>query len=338
MSADTQLVSNSSFLQGFRKIDTDCWEFANDGFVRGQMHLLKNIHRRKRLQQQDNFDGPAEKIENIGLWKDVENLKTDKNAVMQELIKLRQHQETADKKVLLLGDRLQGMEKNQQQMLSFLVMAMQNPGFLVQLLQPKENNWRMAEAANILEVDNEDDRPVASDGMIVRYQPPMGETPKPVHTRTPCSEKKQESNPSPDGKDFFLNADFLKMLTDEKMCSLDNHAPFILPDAPDDGAWEQFLLASPFLENTEDRKTDDEDGMQKETTESGRQLELSQNFDLLMDQMEKSQNFGMESSAYEANLEKSQNLELLTEQMGFLSSEPKNTHASQQENTTNMQF
>lgn len=61
------------------------------------------------------------------------------------------NQESADNKLLLLRNRVQRMETNQQQMLSFFVMAMQSTDFLVQLLQPKENNWCMAEAGSILE-------------------------------------------------------------------------------------------------------------------------------------------------------------------------------------------
>nr|XP_012466202.1 unnamed protein product [Gossypium raimondii] len=262
----------SSFIRqlniyGFRKIDTDRWEFANDGFVRGQKDLLKNIARRKHspgseqrkplqqqpLQQLENTVGSCENNENTALWKEVENLKTDKNALMQELVKLTQFQETADNKVLLLKERLQGMEKSQQQLLSFLIMAMQSPGFLVQLIQPKENNWRMAEPSNMLEQVTEDGEPIASDNMIVRYQPPVDGTSKPVLAPVVDCENPHESDNSSDGtKDFWMNIDFVKVLMDE------SHTPFIPPDLHDDGAWEKLLLGNTFLENNDDGNQDKE--------------------------------------------------------------------------------
>lgn len=321
--------------QGFRKVDTDRWEFANDGFIRGQKHLLKNICRRKNpqgtenrksLQQQENSVEPCEKVDSEELWKEVENLKTDKNALMQELVKLTQHQETADNKLLLLRDRLQGMEKNQQQMLSFLVMAMQSPGFLVQLIHKTENNWRMAEPGSIVEQGADDAEPLASDGMIVRYQPPMDEMSKPVHAPPMGSEKPQESNPSSDGmKDFFMSPEFMKVLMDENLCSFENPAPFVLPELADDSAWEQLLLASPFLENIDDTKQESESPTDAEVemgmTEPGAQVDRSQNFEFLIEQMEKSQNLENKSTDHGAHSEKSQNLEILTKQMGLLASE-----------------
>lgn len=293
--------------------------------------MLKNICRRKHSQGPDQRkasqkkehhpEESCEKVEN-GLWKEVEELNIDKNALAQELVKLRQHQETAENKLLVLRDRLQGMEKNQQQMLSFLVMAVQNPGFFLQLLQPKENNWRMSEAGNMLEEVSEDDKPVASDGMIVRYLPSTNQTSNPVSTSTSAAEKPPESGSYPDGmQDFFLNSDFMKVLMDEKLSSLETHGPFILPELTDDGSWEQLILASPFRESTEDRNNEEEivDTRMEDLMVSGIPLEESQNFESL-EQMEKSPNFGMDSTVYEAQFEKS-HMETIIGQMGLLSSE-----------------
>lgn len=287
--------------QGFRKVDTDHWVFANDGFVRGKKHLLKNILRRKNPQsldqrktslQKETPDVQWENIEN-GLWKEVENLKIDKNALMQELVDLREHQETAENKLLCLRDRLQGMEKNQQQLLSFLVMAMQSPGFLVQLLQPKESNWRMAEAGNMLEQGmKDDDKPVSSsNGMLVRYQPPMVETSEPVCTPTSGAGITPESDSFPDEmQEFFMNSEFMKVLMDEKLCSLDSLPPLILSDFADDGSWEQLLLASPSLENNEYKNQQGKESV--DDSEMELELQDSHNFESLIKEMEISQDMG----------------------------------------------
>ncbi|EEF34832.1 heat stress transcription factor A-8 [Ricinus communis] len=338
----------SSFIRqlniyGFRKTDTDRWEFANDGFIRGKKHLLKNICRRKNsqgadnrksLQQQDNAVESCDKIGNEGLWKEIENLKTSKNALMQELIKLRQHQENTDNKLVLLRDRFQGMEKNQQQMLSFLVMVMQSPGFLAQLLHPKENNWRMAEPGSIVE-QGADEEQWASGRMIVKYQPPIDEmlTPMEVNYQPPIeempasmvSENPQESNPFPDGiKDSFLSPDFMKLLMDENLSSFETLAPFILPEFPDDGAWEQLLLASSFSQNVEESKRDADAENEIGIAASGNQvdqLDESENFGFLVEDIEKYQSLESKSMDYENHSGKSQNLEIVTKKMALLTSE-----------------
>ncbi|KAF8378584.1 hypothetical protein HHK36_029932 [Tetracentron sinense] len=297
----------SSFIRqlntyGFRKSDPDRWEFATDGFVKDQKHLLKNVSRKKQpqglvqqkqSQQKKMSDGACVEVGKFELWKEVESLKRDKNLVMQELVKLRQYQETADSKLVCLSQRLQGMEKNQQQMLSFLVMAMQSPGFLSQLLQPKENNWCMAKAGKkrripMLEQVTEGGEPVASDGQIVRYQPLMNEIPKPL--LMPMS----NLDMSPEN-DFFVDIDFMSFSMEEDLLSSEQDGPLIFSDISDDGIMEQLLLDTPLLENIEDTEMDIKEPM-------GTQIET-------------------ESMEHGTKPEKSQNLDLLTEQMGLLASE-----------------
>lgn len=288
---------------------------------------MKNICRRKNIQgtdqrklsqPQDHSEGQDGELHDYSaLCKEVENLKIDKNAVMQELIKLKQHQETSENKLLRLRDRLQGMEKNQQQMLSFLVMAVQSPGFLVQFLQPKEKNWRMADTGNMLEQIS-DDNQVPSNGMIVRYQRPLDGLPPSIS----CSGRQLESDPFPEGmKEFFLNSDFMKVLMDEK---LDNHSQFVLPDVQD-VAWEQLLLSSSFsgisdnIRNVDDEREPmeyEDHELDMETIDTRTHEEDSQDFDLLIRQMEESESFEMQPQ-----FGKSNTVNLLTQQLELLVSD-----------------
>ena len=250
----------------------------------------------------------------------MENLKSNKNSLMQELVKLRQHQESAENKLLLLTDRLQGMEKHQQQMLSFLVMVVQSPGFMVQLLQPNENNWRMAELGD-------------GNGMIVKYKPPVPENLKPVVPRSPTFEKQPEPELSFDGlKDLCISSEFLKVLMDEKLSPLENHPPFLLPDLPDDGSWEQLFLGSPFLQNTDEADKPTVSGMEIEPITHEDQTEKSQSFESLILEMEKTEETdALELRADGVHLEGSDKLKSLTKQMELLASETDNEEEEEEE-------
>ncbi|KAA8550822.1 hypothetical protein F0562_002506 [Nyssa sinensis] len=134
---------------GFRKIDPDMWEFANEGFLRGQKHLLRNIRRRKAPSQpipSQQVLGPCVEVGRFGLDGEVDCLKRDKQVLMMELVKLRQQQQNTRAHLQAMELRLQGMEKKQQQMMSFLARAMQNPAFILQLAQQKQKRKELEEA------------------------------------------------------------------------------------------------------------------------------------------------------------------------------------------------
>lgn len=178
---------------GFRKVDPDRWEFANEGFLRGQKHLLKSISRRKSVHAHSNQQPPPPphvqtssvgacvEVGKFGLEEEVERLKRDKNVLMQELVRLRQQQQSTDNQMQSMVQRLQGMEQRQQQMMSFLAKAVHSPGFLAQFVQQQnESNKRISEGNKKRRLKQEgpaDDRS-PSGGQIVKYQPMMNEAAK----------------------------------------------------------------------------------------------------------------------------------------------------------------
>ncbi|KAK1436311.1 hypothetical protein QVD17_02090 [Tagetes erecta] len=169
---------------GFRKIDPDRWEFANEGFLRGQKHLLKTIVRRKPASGHNHQPqlphghassvGACVEVGKFGLGEEVERLKRDKNVLMQELVRLRQQQQATDNQMKSVVQRLQEMEQRQQHMMSFLAKAVNSPGFLAQFVQQNESNKkrRLKQDQVVSSYNNE-----SADGQIVKYQPIVNDSP-----------------------------------------------------------------------------------------------------------------------------------------------------------------
>ncbi|KAL0873831.1 hypothetical protein Bca101_023536 [Brassica carinata] len=133
----------SSFIRqlntyGFRKADPEQWEFANDDFVRGQPHLMKNIHRRKpvhshslpNLQAQQN---PLTDPERQRMNSQIERLTKEKEGLLQELQKQEEERQVFQQQVKKLKDQLQHMEKRQKTMDSYVSQVMEKPELALNL-------------------------------------------------------------------------------------------------------------------------------------------------------------------------------------------------------------
>lgn len=135
----------SSFIRqlntyGFRKVDPDRWEFANEGFLGGQRHLLKTIKRRRHVSQSTHEGGGGACVElgQYGLETELERLKRDRNVLRTEIVRLRQQQQNSKELVIAMEDRLQTTEKKQQQIMNFLAKALKNPSFIQNFAQKRE--------------------------------------------------------------------------------------------------------------------------------------------------------------------------------------------------------
>ncbi|KAL4024860.1 hypothetical protein IC575_013233 [Cucumis melo] len=135
---------------GFRKVDPDKWEFAHEGFLRGQKHLLKLIRRRKASQPNASHQAPDPCVEvgRFGLDGEVDRLQRDKQVLMAEVVKLRQQQQNTKTCLQTMERRLKKTETRQQLMMNFLARAIQNPDFIQQLIHQKDKHKELEEAIN----------------------------------------------------------------------------------------------------------------------------------------------------------------------------------------------
>ncbi|KAF5743182.1 heat shock factor protein HSF30 isoform X2 [Tripterygium wilfordii] len=132
----------SSFIRqlntyGFRKVDPDRWEFANEGFLGGQKHLLKTIKRRRHVAHcmQQQGGGSCVELGQYGIESELDRLKRDRSLLMSEIVKLKQQEQNSRDQLAAMEERLGSMEKKQQQMTTFLAKALNNPAFIQQFIQ-----------------------------------------------------------------------------------------------------------------------------------------------------------------------------------------------------------
>ncbi|XP_010246534.1 PREDICTED: heat stress transcription factor A-5 [Nelumbo nucifera] len=130
----------SSFIRqlntyGFRKIDPERWEFANDDFAKDQKHLLKNIHRRKPIHSHSQPQGSSGDSERAALEEEIGRLSQEKDALHNTLCTFKQQQSVTKVQLEDLERRVHEMGQRQLRMMNFLAKAVQNPTFVENLIQ-----------------------------------------------------------------------------------------------------------------------------------------------------------------------------------------------------------
>ncbi|WCJ33141.1 Heat stress transcription factor A-5 [Euphorbia peplus] len=130
----------SSFIRqlntyGFRKIDPEKWEFANEEFVKDQKHLLKNIHRRKPIHSHSHPQGSLVDPERTAFEEEIDRLAREK-AMLEATLAGSKHQLSTEKiQFDDLVQRVNSMEQRQDKLLSFLEKAVNDTTFVVHLAQ-----------------------------------------------------------------------------------------------------------------------------------------------------------------------------------------------------------
>ncbi|GAV78894.1 HSF_DNA-bind domain-containing protein [Cephalotus follicularis] len=144
----------SSFIRqlntyGFRKVDPEQWEFANDDFIRGQPHLMKNIHRRKpvhshsmhNIQGQGNSSSLTDS-ERQNYKDEIERLKNDKELLIMDLQRHEQERQGLESQIQLLKEQLQDIDRRQRLMASHVARVLQKPELALNLMPQLESHER----------------------------------------------------------------------------------------------------------------------------------------------------------------------------------------------------
>ncbi|XP_019179575.1 PREDICTED: heat stress transcription factor A-3 isoform X1 [Ipomoea nil] len=157
---------------GFRKIDADRWEFANEGFLRGKRQLLKHIQRRK-----SPGGGGCSQQHTGGVEGEVEKLRKEKRVMMQEVIELQQQQRGTVQHMEAVNEKLQAAEQRQKQMVSFLAKVFQNPKVLARLQEQRTiaASARTMKKKFVKHQPHNNPEPSMEEGQIVKYKPQVVE-------------------------------------------------------------------------------------------------------------------------------------------------------------------
>lgn len=102
--------------------------------------MLKSINRRRSLAGAQT--GSSLAIVRPGLESELQNLRRDKNSLLEEVLKLQQDQLMTINQMSSLNQKLETAEERQKQMVSFLAKILRNPNMLAQFRINQEQRHR----------------------------------------------------------------------------------------------------------------------------------------------------------------------------------------------------
>ncbi|KAK1411793.1 hypothetical protein QVD17_32555 [Tagetes erecta] len=123
---------------GFRKIDPEKWEFANESFLRGHKYVLKNIQRRRSsqsIQSTSTTNNTNKEFNKMLVEVEIKRLHKQKMEMLQQIMELKNKNREAHQCMESVNQKLKAAEHKHMHMVSFLAKMIQNPQENTQVLQ-----------------------------------------------------------------------------------------------------------------------------------------------------------------------------------------------------------
>ncbi|WVZ68951.1 hypothetical protein U9M48_017822 [Paspalum notatum var. saurae] len=118
---------------GFRKVDTDRWEFAHESFLRGQAHLLPLIVRKKKKKSGAGGGCCRERCEAEG---------DEVRGTIRAVQRLREEQRGMDAELQAMDRRLRAAENRPAQMMAFLAKLADDPAVVLRAMLAKKEELK----------------------------------------------------------------------------------------------------------------------------------------------------------------------------------------------------